>query len=354
MTPIDVIAKSVGRELIFSPSKCKFIGHKCTNIARQYAVSFSKCESATSELKASMKTPCMKRKLSQFSPKSSHVTPKRKKRITSTAVHKSMYVAQSTPMSSLPQSASVLVSKRRYGSAFRVLTSKNKSAHNSFRYCVKDAVRKEVISLCKQEHSSLAAQADMSTLTNFKWKNVASEVSKQCPILWSALLASTTTRSTERNVTNKCGKNLLPTLSTIIGMLSYCRNPKKMKVIQQLIGVQMWLGGVKREVGTRLNVISLCQGLASTMKTIDNLIKDSSKIVWVEARCDKLPSKAILSQTSICRRSRMDWWRWHINSTVLQHCFWQCKSKDQCSTSILCSTQQNAQYGAGICRTGQD
>ena len=280
MTPIDVIAKSVGRELIFSPSKCRFICHKCTNIARQYAVSFSKCESATSELKASMKTPYMKRKLSQFSPKSSHVTPKRKKRITSTAVHKSMYVAQSTPMSSLPQSASVLVSKRRYGSAFRVLTSKNKSAHNSFRYCVKDAVRKEVISLCKQEHSSLAAEADMSTLTNFKWENVASEVSKQCPILWSALLAATTTRSTERNVTNKCGKNLLPTLSTIIGMLSYCRNPKKMKVIQQLIGVQMWLGGVKREVGTRLNVISLCQGLDSTMKTIDNLIKDSSKNVY--------------------------------------------------------------------------
>ena len=183
MTPIDVIAKSVGRELIFSPSKCRFICHKCTNIARQYAVSFSKCESATSELKASMKTPYMKRKLSQFSPKSSHVTPKRKKRITSTAVHKSMYVAQSTPLSSLPQSASVLVSKRRYGSAFRVLSSKNKSAHNSFRYCVKDAVRKEVISLCKQEHSSLAAQADMSTLTNFKWENVASEVSKQCPIL---------------------------------------------------------------------------------------------------------------------------------------------------------------------------
>ena len=80
-------------------------------------------------------------------------------------------------------------------------------------------------------------------------------------------------------------KSILPILVTIVGMLSYARNPRKIKVIQQLIGLQLWLGGVKRDVGSWLNVIDLCQRVDATLTTIDGLIKDSSKSVheWKDA-----------------------------------------------------------------------
>ena len=142
-----------------------------------------------------------------------------------------------------------------------------------------------MISLCSLPESSLSAKPDMSPIKEFKWDKVTSDIEKNCPLLWNVLFGATTTRATEKTLKTRLGKNMLLILATIVGTLSYARNSRKMKVIQQLIGLQLWLGGVKRDVGNRLNVVNLRQGVDATLTTIDGLIKDSSKSVheWKDA-----------------------------------------------------------------------
>ena len=113
-------------------------------------------------------------------------------------------------------------------------------------------------------------------LSVFSPKNIR----KHCPTLWDILTSAPTTKKSEKKLQTRLGKNILPTIGTIVAMLAYARNPRKMKVMQQIIGVQLWLGGAKREVGNRLNMINLCQGMDATLATIDNLIKDSAKEVY--------------------------------------------------------------------------
>ena len=74
----------------------------------------------------------------------------------------------------------------------------------------------------------------------------------------------------EKKLQTRHGKSILLTLGTIVGMFAYAWNPHKMKVMQQIIGVQLWLGGAKWEVGNRLNMINLCQGMDAFLATIDN------------------------------------------------------------------------------------
>ena len=112
-----------------------------------------------------------------------------------------------------------------------------------------------------------------------RWDKAA-DIRKHCQILWDILTSAQTTKKSEKKLQTRRGKSILPTLGTIVAMPAYARNPRKMKVMQQIIGVQLWLGGAKREVGNRLNMINLCQGMDVTLATINNLIKDSAKEVY--------------------------------------------------------------------------
>ena len=84
------------------------------------------------------------------------------------------------------------------------------------------------------------------TYQRIQWEKVASDIHEKCPHLWNVLIGDTTTRSSEKSKTTRLRKNILPTLGTVVGMFGYVRNPRLMRVIQQLIRVQWWLGGLKR------------------------------------------------------------------------------------------------------------
>jgi len=42
--------------------------------------------------------------------------------------------------------------------------------------------------------------------------------------------------------------SLLPNLGAIIGQIVYARKPARMKFLQEMIGLQMWLSGTSRQV----------------------------------------------------------------------------------------------------------
>ena len=97
-------------------------------------------------------------------------------------------------------------------------------------------------------YSSILASQSAHELLDFTWEKVAQEMRLHCPVLWNALVGATTTRLSQGNLKTRAGKSLLPVLGVIAGMLAYARQPRRMKAVQQLIGFQFWMGGLKRKV----------------------------------------------------------------------------------------------------------
>ena len=121
-------------------------------------------------------------------------------------------------------------------------------------------------------------------------------------------------------------------------MLSYAWNSRKIKVIKQLIGLQLWLGGVKRDGGSRLNVINLCQGVDATLTTIVGLIKDPSKSVheWKDAVTSYLhhpQSRRRLFEDD----SDEDGWIDEDDDSIphlFQSSDWQCEPENPCTAPV--------------------
>ena len=126
-------------------------------------------------------------------------------------------------------------------------------------------------------------------------------------------------------------------------------------VIQQRVGVRMWLGGVKREVSNRLDIISLCQGIDATLKTIDNLIKDSSKTVY---DC-KQDVTTYLARQAMRRCLFLDdgWVDDDNNTTPMLYSIVfdnVNNNKKNMQDSYIRNKEQNAEHNADICRSWWD
>ena len=88
----------------------------------------------------------------------------------------------------------------------------------------------------------------MDTIETWDWDKVCDEIKKTCPLIFSALLGAQTTRETEKKMRTRHHKDIRPILATVTGLLAYARKPGRMKAIQQIIGLQFFFGGLKREV----------------------------------------------------------------------------------------------------------
>ena len=88
----------------------------------------------------------------------------------------------------------------------------------------------------------------MDTVETWDWNQVCDEIKKTCPLIFSILLGAMTTRETEKDLVTRTHKDIRPILATVTGLLAYARKPGRMKAIQQIVGLQFFFGGLKREV----------------------------------------------------------------------------------------------------------
>ena len=140
--------------------------------------------------------------------------------------------------------------------------------------------------------SSVFSGGNLERLCAFSWEKGADALKTQCPVLWNALVGATTTKQSQDVFRSKGGKWVLPIVITVAGMLAYARNPRKLKLIQQLIGIQLWLGGLKRTVCIALPhepvwiAVSHCYTAweINTVETLYNTIHYSRYLVYYNVK----------------------------------------------------------------------
>ena len=79
-------------------------------------------------------------------------------------------------------------------------------------------------------------------MKRFSWHKAIEETEQFCPVIISLL------KSMLCKDVHVLPTTLRPTLGAIFGMMVFARKPTKMKLLQEMIGVQLWLSGATRDV----------------------------------------------------------------------------------------------------------
>ena len=148
-------------------------------------------------------------------------------------------------MSSTNYKKRVLVYARnsKYKSLFRLLLSMSKAARVAFMGEVKRCITQEVDKLTSPKFRSIWREGfkeGLEVISVFTWDKVFRECETVCPVLTYALMGAFFDRKSKEILSTK--------ISSVIGQIVFARKPTKMKTLQELLGVQLWLSGTSTMV----------------------------------------------------------------------------------------------------------
>ncbi|KAL3881783.1 hypothetical protein ACJMK2_028176, partial [Sinanodonta woodiana] len=103
---------------------------------------------------------------------------------------------------------------------------------------------------------------------SFIWHKVLAESEEKCPLLPSLLKAAGSKSRMEMKLASE-NHWLAPNIGAIIGQIAFMWNTGHMKLLQQMVGVEMWLAGCSREAFARLNHLGLCLSIHAVRRCID-------------------------------------------------------------------------------------
>ena len=110
---------------------------------------------------------------------------------------------------------------------------------------VKDEIRNFVSSRHK---SVLRNKATVENMVSFKWHSVCEELEQMCPIFSSALNAAATVRPHKTMPNKRREESLDDGIVGLCGSIIAAAHNTNMNLTQHILGLQLWLGGCKREV----------------------------------------------------------------------------------------------------------
>ncbi|XP_003729577.2 uncharacterized protein LOC586013 isoform X1 [Strongylocentrotus purpuratus] len=180
--------------------------------------------------------------------------------------------------------AAKYVRSSKYGRAFKLLKNKSAAFTRAVQKIVQDATRAEIRNICKPSTRSVWRSSTegkkLQSFQSFSWKEALSEARQQCPFLHAAIIgAATANGKSDRRSRGSSGiaRHVRPAVGAIFGMLAFMGNPKTMRLLQELVGIQLWLSNCGRETFQRLNGLGMCTFMDRTATCIDTMIKESDR-----------------------------------------------------------------------------
>ncbi|XP_062611695.1 uncharacterized protein LOC134273511 isoform X2 [Saccostrea cucullata] len=155
----------------------------------------------------------------------------------------------------------------------------------------------------QQEGSNFGAHKSVEEWKGFSWGDFLLEMKEHCPLLTSSLLGSVTSKRTVETVSLRAKPKIsaVPTICTVMAILAYQGNQRKMSNLQELNSVQMWLASCKRQLFAKFNHLGLCVGIHATRNAVDRIRHnfDSKVMEWRNAVTDQLllPSDVSTAET---------------------------------------------------------
>lgn len=138
--------------------------------------------------------------------------------------------------------AARLIQNSKYDRAVRGLMN-SPAFLQAIKRAVQSIVRKEINGLLKDKQSPFRESKNLEDFTSFSWSALEKNVKKSAPFFVAVL----------ESVVNKPGR-VAPQQAMLmcIAQLLFSRNRTHYRRVQEMVGVQLWLAGCKREVCNKL------------------------------------------------------------------------------------------------------
>lgn len=113
-----------------------------------------------------------------------------------------------------------------------------------------ETIRSEVSSLIKKKTTSFHGKKTLDEIKEFSWDNKIAELKENCPALNNALMGALTSKQsiTFTGLSTRKAVSVIPTVGTLMSIIMYQLQPRRMNDLQELNAMQMWMAGCKREV----------------------------------------------------------------------------------------------------------
>ncbi|XP_014672571.1 PREDICTED: uncharacterized protein LOC106813040 [Priapulus caudatus] len=165
----------------------------------------------------------------------------------------------------------------QHASALRLLIRASKAFRRSLNNIVEQVVRKEVKELCSPTTTSVwrSDRGNMYTqLASFTFEKALRETEAKAPVLYSALRGACTDSKGAKHLTTgskATTSSVVPNMGALIGQIVFAVKGRKMKLLQQIVGCEMWLAGCHRQAFSRLNHLGMCSSIWAVTNVIDKL-----------------------------------------------------------------------------------
>ncbi|XP_011675168.2 uncharacterized protein LOC105443560 [Strongylocentrotus purpuratus] len=190
----------------------------------------------------------------------------------------------------------------KYGLAMKLLKRKSTAFTRTVQKIVENATRAEIRNICKESTGSVWRSSTegkkLQSFQSFSWKKALSEARQQCPFLHAAIMgAATANRKSDRLSRGSSGiaRHVRPAVGAIFGMLAFMGNPKTMRLLQEFIGIELWLSNCGRETFRRLNGLGMSTFMDRTATCIDTMIKESDRDILEKKKeleaCEAIPAQ---------------------------------------------------------------
>ncbi len=142
------------------------------------------------------------------------------------------------------------INRSCYERGFSLLFKQSKAARKALATTLTRFARQEMLSLLQPSGQLCKTIENMDSVSDFGWLQLFSEVRQQCPFLYSVLLGCLTTQRGAKTLSlrGRKGRSVIGPVATIASLLGFYCRPTKAKYLQELVSLQMWLGGCKRQV----------------------------------------------------------------------------------------------------------
>ena len=142
------------------------------------------------------------------------------------------------------------ITASKYGKACRFLSMHSKAFKRDLKKHIQVQTAAEISRLCSPTTQSMwrSSEDKLKRYRNFSWKKALNEAKRECPYLYAAVsgAASKHQRIGQREVP----RHLRPAMGAIFALLAFMREPSKMKLLQEMIGLELWLSNCGHEVRT--------------------------------------------------------------------------------------------------------
>ncbi|XP_014678940.1 PREDICTED: uncharacterized protein LOC106818780 [Priapulus caudatus] len=279
----DVLEEELNLQLTPEQKKQRFLCPKCSWALLFMAKSRQKRRKARATFSRQTKGYlALKRK----GPLSPYATPEKRKRLCAGPSNlqspkpAKRRKSPEKPMKAVPLGihlarAVKFLKRFQYRRAVKILAAYSTGFKKAMTSWAHEAVRQETQKLLGKKKSLFHGKKSLEQISNFSWDDRYAELKETCPLLTDLLTASVTSRKslTHLGLAGAPTVSIKPTLGVLISIVLYQLQPRRMSDLQELIGLQLWMSGCKRQMFPRLNHLGLSVGIDGTKNVIDRVRK---------------------------------------------------------------------------------